>query len=63
MTPSQGQSPDYRDPPRVEPGDAATLPPNRARQAVKLGTMRYVLAISTIGAVVVLFVAWVLLAR
>jgi hypothetical protein len=39
------------------------LPPNRARQAVKLGTMRYVLAISTIGAVVVLFVAWVLLAR
>ncbi|HEX4112017.1 MAG TPA: hypothetical protein VH020_05725 [Stellaceae bacterium] len=59
-----GKSPDYGDPPtRTANDEAATLPPNRARQAVKLGTMRYVLTISMIGAVAVLVIAWFLIAR
>ena len=61
---SWNQSPDYRDgPTRIATDEAATLPPNRARQGVKLGAMRYVLAVSTIGAVGVLVVAWFLIAR
>jgi hypothetical protein len=63
MTLNQGKSPDYRDPPPQGADEAATLTPNRARQAVKVGAMRYVLAISTLGAVVVLVVAWFLIAR
>jgi hypothetical protein len=43
--------------------DAATLTPNRARQGVKLGAMRYVLGISTVGTVVILFILYLLVAR
>jgi hypothetical protein len=57
---NQTQAPEYRDHPRPVTDKAATLSPNEARQAVELGTMRYVLAISTLVTIVVLAVAYYL---
>jgi hypothetical protein len=56
------KAPEYRGRPIPVTEEAATLSPNEARQAVKLGTMRYVLGISTV-AVIVLFVVAYFLAR
>ncbi|HEY5210249.1 MAG TPA: hypothetical protein VIJ42_12490 [Stellaceae bacterium] len=64
MTPRQGQSPEYgAAPPPTSQEDPATLNPNRARGAVKLGPMRYVLAVSTIGAAIVLIIAYFVIAK
>jgi hypothetical protein len=64
MTPNQGQSPEYgAAPPPTSQEDPATLNPTRARAAVEIGTMRYVLAISTVGAVVLLVIAYFLIAK
>jgi hypothetical protein len=38
---------------------AAVVTPDEARAAVKLGVMRYVLAISLAGAIVGMVVAWI----
>jgi hypothetical protein len=40
------------------PEHAATLAPDEARSAVKLGVMRYVLGISLAGVIVAMFIAW-----
>jgi hypothetical protein len=40
------------------PEHAATLAPDEARSAVKLGVMRYVLGISLVGVIVAMLVAW-----
>ena len=37
---------------------AAVIKPDTARSAVKLGVMRYVLAISLAGAIIGMFIAW-----
>lgn len=55
---AQIKAPEYRARPAPVTDEAATLSPNEARQAVKLGTMRYVLAISTVAAAVVLVIAY-----
>jgi hypothetical protein len=51
-------APELRASPAPLTDEAATLSPNQARQAVKLGTMRYVLAISMIAVVIALAVAF-----
>jgi hypothetical protein len=55
---AQIKAPEYRARPAPVTDEAATLSPNEARQAVKLGSMRYVLAISTVAAAVVLLIAY-----
>jgi hypothetical protein len=55
---AQIKAPEYRARPAPVTDEAATLSPNEARQSVKLGTMRYVLAISTVAAAVVLLIAY-----
>jgi hypothetical protein len=46
-----------------EPAQPATLSPGEARSAVKLGVMRYVLAISFFGAAAGLLLAWLVFGR
>lgn len=53
----QMRAPEYRDPPRVTE-EAATLSPDEARQAVKVGPMRYVLGISTAAVIAAFVVAY-----
>jgi hypothetical protein len=57
---AQIKAPEYRARPAPVTEDAATLSPNEARQSVKLGTMRYVLAISTVATIVVFVIAYFL---